>query len=65
MEGCEKLGRPANSAELYKLQLEAAGFVDVVKTKYIWPSNSWPKDPKLKKLGMFGIVEIDTMLNAN
>jgi hypothetical protein len=65
MEGCEKLGRPANSAELYKSQLEAAGFVDVVETKYIWPSNRWPKDRKLKELGMFYILAMDTLLNVN
>jgi len=58
MEGCEKLGRPANSAELYKSQLEAAGFVDVVETKYIWPSNRWPKDRKLKELGMWQLENI-------
>ncbi|KAH8790828.1 hypothetical protein F5882DRAFT_460640 [Hyaloscypha sp. PMI_1271] len=65
MEGCEKLGRLANSAELYRSQLEAAGFVDVVETKYIWPSNRWPKDRKLKELGMFYILTMDTLLNAN
>jgi SAM-dependent methyltransferase len=58
MEGCEKLGRPANSAELYKSQLEAAGFVDVVEKKYIWPSNRWPKDRKLKELGMWQLENI-------
>lgn len=65
MEGCEKLGRPANSAEPYKSQLEAAGFVDVVETKYIWPSNRWPKDRKLKELGMFYILAMDTLLIVN
>lgn len=65
MEGCEKLGRPANSAEFYKSQLEAAGFVDVIETKYIWPLNQWPKDKKLKELGTFYILTTDTLLIAN
>jgi len=64
MEGCEKLGRRANSAELYKSQLEAAGFVDVVETKYIWPSNRWPKDRKLKELGMLYILTVERLLTA-
>jgi hypothetical protein len=28
-----------------------AGFVNVVETKYIWPSNRWPKDKNLKEIG--------------
>jgi hypothetical protein len=56
MEGCEKMGRPANSAELYKSQLEAVGFVDVEEKKYIWPSNRWPKDKKLKELGLHDVL---------
>ena len=65
MEGCEKLGRPANSAEFYKSQIEAAGFVDVVETKYIWPINRWPKDKKLKELGTFYTLTRDTLLIPN
>ena len=64
IEGFGKLGRPANSAELYKSQLEAVGFVDVTETKYIWPSNRWPKDRKLKELGMLYILTVDSLLNA-
>ncbi|KAH9218270.1 S-adenosyl-L-methionine-dependent methyltransferase [Leptodontidium sp. 2 PMI_412] len=64
MEGCEKLGRPANSAELYKSQLEAIGFVDVVETKYIWPSNRWPKDRKLKELGAWQLENLISGIEA-
>ncbi|KAH8781622.1 hypothetical protein BGZ57DRAFT_292145 [Hyaloscypha finlandica] len=42
-----------------------AGFVDVAETKNIWPSNRWLKDRKLKELGMFYILTMDTLLNAN
>jgi hypothetical protein len=31
----------------------AAGFTNVVETKYFWPLNKWPKDKKLKELGMY------------
>ncbi|RDW69194.1 S-adenosyl-L-methionine-dependent methyltransferase-6 [Coleophoma cylindrospora] len=52
-EACTKLGRPANSAALYKEQFEAAGFTNVVEKKFIWPQNQWPKDKKMKELGMW------------
>lgn len=47
-----KAGRPINSAESYKSQLADAGFTDIVETVYKWPTNHWPKDKKLKELGM-------------
>lgn len=52
LEGTTKLGRPANSAKDYKEQLIAAGFKNVVEVQYKWPQNRWPKDPKLKELGI-------------
>ncbi len=51
MEATEKVGRKANCGALYKEQMIAAGFEDVVERKYIWPSNRWPKDKKLKEIG--------------
>lgn len=50
-EACSKVGRNAQCARLYEKQMTAAGFEDVVSTTYIWPSNRWPKDKKLKELG--------------
>jgi hypothetical protein len=50
--------RPMDSAKLYKLQLEAAGFKNVVEKRYKWPLNRWPKDPKLKKLGTSVVILI-------
>lgn len=44
-------GRPMD-AQLNKSRLEAAGFVNVVEVQYKWPQNRWPKDPKLKEIGM-------------
>jgi len=51
LEASNKLGRPVDSAKGYKSQLEEAGFTNVVETKYKWPQNRWPKDPKFKELG--------------
>lgn len=50
-QAMQKVGRRADCARLYKQQLIDAGFTDVVEKKYIWPSNRWPKDKKLKELG--------------
>jgi hypothetical protein len=52
IEGTNKMGRPITAANLYKKQLEEAGFINVVETRYKWPTNTWPKDPKFKQLGM-------------
>ena len=38
-EGCQKFGRPANSAESCKEQMIVAGFKDVVEIQYKWPLN--------------------------
>jgi hypothetical protein len=53
-----KLGRPADAALFYKEQMEEAGFVNVVQQVYKWPSNGWPKDKKLKELGMWNYANI-------
>lgn len=52
MEGTRKLGRPVDNAITFKDELEKAGFVNVVETRYKWPLNPWPKSPKFKQLGV-------------
>ena len=51
IESAQNLGRSINSANLYKEQMEAAGFENVVEVVYKWPTNKWPKDPKMKEMG--------------
>lgn len=34
--------------------MRAAGFVDIVERKFIWPIGPWPSDPHLKDLGRWG-----------
>lgn len=51
MEALNKFGRKPDVATFYKQYLEEAGFVDVVQEKFIWPTNRWPKDKKLKEIG--------------
>ncbi|KAK1973060.1 methyltransferase domain-containing protein [Colletotrichum sublineola] len=50
----EKLGRPYISPPSIKTLLTEAGFVDVSLSLFKSSSNSWPKDPKYKELGIMG-----------
>lgn len=45
------IGRSSNAAQLFIPQLEAAGFENIIQTRSRWPTNRWPKDPKMKELG--------------
>ena len=51
LDAANKIGQTGKSVEQYKSQLADAGFKNIVETKYKWPTNSWPKDPKAKELG--------------
>lgn len=46
------MGRPILSLEIYKRELSDAGFVDIEERIFKRPSNTWPKDPRLKEIGM-------------
>lgn len=48
----ELIGRQLNMANQIKGWMEEAGFVDVHEKVFKIPTNSWPKDPKLKYLGL-------------
>jgi hypothetical protein len=67
IDGCDTMGRSLTVASLYKKYLEEAGFVNVVETRYKWPTNTWPKDQKFKQLGMrhsFPVV-LSNVVEAN
>ena len=51
-EGCEKAGRPIPPIDSYKVMMESAGFVDIKEQILKRPSNTWPKDKNLKRIGM-------------
>lgn len=46
-------GKTLRIVDQTKTLMEAAGFVNVTYKKFKWPIGPWPKDPKLKKIGMF------------
>ncbi|PHH58618.1 hypothetical protein CDD82_2826 [Ophiocordyceps australis] len=53
IEAAAVLNRPLDSMTRYKQQLLDAGFTNVTQCLYKWPTNSWPRDPKYKELGMW------------
>ena len=46
-----KLGCALDSIDLVRELMIEAGFVNVVKRSYSWPTNQWPKNPRLKQIG--------------
>jgi hypothetical protein len=43
----------------YKDILAERGFSNVKEDIYKWPSNTWPRDPKFKEIGMWTLANID------
>ncbi|KAH8168458.1 methyltransferase domain-containing protein [Sarocladium implicatum] len=52
-QGFAANGHSMRTALSYQDWLPAAGFVDVQVVKEKWPSNTWPRDPKYKKIGLW------------
>jgi len=63
-EAAGKMRGSADAATRYKAQLEAAGFVNVTEKIYKWPSNRWPKNKKLKELGMWFQQDVQPSLEG-
>jgi hypothetical protein len=51
-EGCRKIGHAIPSPQEYKTMLEEAGFVDVRLRIVKRPTNVWPKNKEMKRLGL-------------
>lgn len=49
----DRIGVSGKAPQLWKQQLVDAGFEDVVETILKIPTNPWPKDARLKKIGAF------------
>lgn len=54
------MGRPMGSecADNHLALMAEAGFVDIQQKMFMWPSNTWPKDPFMKELGRWNQVNI-------
>ena len=56
-EAAQKMGRSLRaSGDTFKKQMEAAGFVNVEVREFKLPIGPWPKDPKLKEVGLFQLA---------
>ncbi|KAK1566408.1 methyltransferase domain-containing protein [Colletotrichum navitas] len=56
--------RPLDSCKFYKEQLAEAGFVNVTEKIYKWPTNTWPRDPRFKELGMWTYEDLGQGLSG-
>ncbi|KAK1975086.1 methyltransferase domain-containing protein [Colletotrichum cereale] len=53
VEGLEKMGTPFEDFSRLEGVMKEVGFEDVHVKRFKWPTNSWPKDPKYKELGIW------------
>jgi SAM-dependent methyltransferase len=51
-----KIGRDATAPDRYDQCAREVGFVNVARVDYRWPQNPWPKDPLLKELGTWHMI---------
>jgi len=58
MEAAAKKGRPFTDPTKNQGIMEEIGFEGVHQVLHKWPLNPWPKDPKMKELGMWTFENI-------
>ncbi|RGP78304.1 hypothetical protein FLONG3_3619 [Fusarium longipes] len=63
-EAAGKFNRSFERTANFKNLLQEVGFVDVVETRYKWPTNGWPKDKKYKELGQWNNANASSALEA-
>jgi hypothetical protein len=63
-DGLKDVKKPVTSALSYASQMRMAGFENVTEMRYKWPLNRWPKDPKMKELGMWTHANITSDLKG-
>lgn len=64
IEASERSNRSLVAAAQLRGWFEAAGFVDVQEKVYKLPINSWPRDPRLKKIGEMWQLNMQNGLQA-
>ncbi|KAL8939849.1 MAG: hypothetical protein Q9216_003137 [Gyalolechia sp. 2 TL-2023] len=60
----ETWGKGFDAWELLKGSMERAGFVDVVQVPMKWPIGTWMEDRRMKELGMWNALRLDTGLEG-
>ncbi|GJC85552.1 secondary metabolism regulator LAE1 [Colletotrichum liriopes] len=64
VEACNKIGRPIDKTGELPMKMEAAGFEDIHTTRIRFPASPWPKDKKLKELGIWNQEQLLPGLEA-
>ena len=52
----EMIGKPFDNPYRYKEWMEEAGFMNVKDTVFPLPVNEWPKDPRMKQIGLWELL---------
>ncbi|KAF7552037.1 hypothetical protein G7Z17_g4572 [Cylindrodendrum hubeiense] len=59
VKGAANLGRRFDEGVNHEGRLKAQGFVNVQRIVFKWPTNTWPKDPKYKEIGLWTLANIE------
>jgi hypothetical protein len=57
-EIAEQIGASPDAPLSYRSWLEQAGFIDIHEQGFKVPTSPWPRDPRLKKIGAFELVNV-------
>ncbi|KAK4446864.1 secondary metabolism regulator LAE1 [Podospora aff. communis PSN243] len=58
LDGTTALSHPFIDLAVLKPLLKSAGFTSISEERYFWPSNTWPRDPRLKEIGALNCVNM-------
>ncbi|RGP79402.1 hypothetical protein FLONG3_2457 [Fusarium longipes] len=64
VKGAAALGRPFSEAVDHERRLKDHGFINVTRKAFKWPTNTWPKDPKYKEIGLWTLANIEGNLET-
>lgn len=53
LEASRKIDQGLDNPSFFESWMREAGFINVTCVQYKWATNSWPKDPKHKTLGLW------------
>ncbi|WKT43677.1 hypothetical protein QSH57_008513 [Fusarium oxysporum f. sp. vasinfectum] len=63
-EAFTKLGSTSIKFDRIKAIMEEVGFIDIVDTRFKWPTNPWPGDKKYKELGTWNNYNASNALES-
>ncbi|RFN47648.1 hypothetical protein FIE12Z_8105 [Fusarium flagelliforme] len=64
VKGAATLGRPFIESKDHERRMKEAGFTNITKKTFKWPSNTWPKDPQYKEIGLWTLANIERNLES-